>query len=576
MPAEPDDAKIIPTTRPRPVPSSGDRMAANDYIRLDAAKRERRLTARDTVIPPPPVITVDPAVRFGRPHIKGVSTVAVAGMVYAGESLATVADEYDLSRHEVLLACWHEGLQGVYRAEWGDWAARVHGPLGGWSLLDVDALPDPPEGDREDPPTSEAHRAAEPPHSWLAFDPATRRSVGAWFAKAAEVHEADGDSDTARHATWAAAVFGAYEDAEDAGRYDAEFEADRAVEPFTDADVELVVSVLPVDHEDRTTLVEVVQTSDGPRYIHGRPERLARAVLSALAAAGRLTPSGIQPGHCGHTTTTPAGPLVCTLPSGHRWHRDDTGAEWDPTAGDPEHSGIQPDDGTRTSNPVEETDRLIAERDRLAADLDKARAAVVQRDERIAGLVSEGRAANEPQSDRHAEGYAAAVAVLRDPDRYRNWWTAGHGPIAGPPYWSADGRRHLADYLETVGPDGPDVSAPQQWQGLRAAQDELRRLADGLTALDVDLKDSPVTAALDALIYARLTPSGGQPDTREIEAALAAARQALEHAPQTCRYHGDGFDRNDMRMGLPRCESCQQPYRVTRALAALDAVEREG
>lgn len=53
-------------------------------------------------------------------------------------------------------------------------------------------------------------------------------------------------------------------------------------------------------------------------------------------------------------------------------------------------------------------------------------------------------------------GYAEAVAYLRDHDRYRHWW---HRPSAdGENYWSERARAHLADYLETVGPDGPDVT----------------------------------------------------------------------------------------------------------------------
>jgi hypothetical protein len=56
-------------------------------------------------------------------------------------------------------------------------------------------------------------------------------------------------------------------------------------------------------------------------------------------------------------------------------------------------------------------------------------------------------------------GYAEAVARLRDDGRYRNWWSADgawqHQPTGR--YWDAPARKYLADYLETVGPDGPDV-----------------------------------------------------------------------------------------------------------------------
>jgi uncharacterized protein (DUF433 family) len=64
--------------------------------------------------------------RFGRPHIRGISTDAIAGMVVAGESFETVADEYGLSRREVILACWYEGDQGSYRKRWRQWADQVY------------------------------------------------------------------------------------------------------------------------------------------------------------------------------------------------------------------------------------------------------------------------------------------------------------------------------------------------------------------------------------------------------------------------------------------------------------------
>lgn len=94
------------------------------------------------------VLTIDPAVRFGHPHLRGIPTDAVAGMVYGGDSVAVVCDEYDMTRHEVLLCCWWEGSQGVYRKQWRAWAEQVQPALGGWvKPLDVDALPDPPGRD---------------------------------------------------------------------------------------------------------------------------------------------------------------------------------------------------------------------------------------------------------------------------------------------------------------------------------------------------------------------------------------------------------------------------------------------
>lgn len=92
-----------------------------------------------------PVVVADPRYRFGRPSVGGISTDAVAGMVMSGESVADTADEYGLTRHQVLLACWHEGLQGKFQREWGAWATEAHQMLGGWiKPFDLAAISDPP------------------------------------------------------------------------------------------------------------------------------------------------------------------------------------------------------------------------------------------------------------------------------------------------------------------------------------------------------------------------------------------------------------------------------------------------
>lgn len=52
--------------------------------------------------------------------------------------------------------------------------------------------------------------------------------------------------------------------------------------------------------------------------------------------------------------------------------------------------------------------------------------------------------------------------------------------------------------------------------------------------------------------------------------ALRRVHDALQRAEQTCRYHGADFDRLGREPdGAPRCDSCKQPWRVTRALAAI-------
>lgn len=90
-----------------------------------------------------PVVSVDPAVRFGRPHMRGISCEVLAGGVYGGDTCEDVAAVYGLTRAEVLTACWWAGLEGPpkWRRRWAAWAAGVHPEL---AKRAYDAIPDPP------------------------------------------------------------------------------------------------------------------------------------------------------------------------------------------------------------------------------------------------------------------------------------------------------------------------------------------------------------------------------------------------------------------------------------------------
>ncbi len=78
-------------------------------------------------MPDRPHLRVDPGVRFGDPCVRGVSVYDIAGMLTAGETVAVVADDYSLTRADVLLACWFLGRHGPL--EWRErWGVRV-GPL---------------------------------------------------------------------------------------------------------------------------------------------------------------------------------------------------------------------------------------------------------------------------------------------------------------------------------------------------------------------------------------------------------------------------------------------------------------
>jgi uncharacterized protein (DUF433 family) len=103
-----------------------------------------------------PQVVVNPAVRAGQPQIKGIPVVALCDVVWAGESVDRVADDYNLTRADVLVGCWYAGMLGLpgerrkvlaatplWRKRWGAWAEKVTAAL--WSPpVKYDVIPDPP------------------------------------------------------------------------------------------------------------------------------------------------------------------------------------------------------------------------------------------------------------------------------------------------------------------------------------------------------------------------------------------------------------------------------------------------
>lgn len=94
--------------------------------------------------PARPHVAIDPAMQFGRPHVRDVAVEAITGLFAAGETVTVVRGEYGLTREDFLVACWYAGLYGT-RSErkWlGAWAVFA-GKLmwhGHWSEVS-----DPPE-----------------------------------------------------------------------------------------------------------------------------------------------------------------------------------------------------------------------------------------------------------------------------------------------------------------------------------------------------------------------------------------------------------------------------------------------
>lgn len=102
-------------------------------------------------------IRIHPGYQFGAPCIQNtrVPTSSLAGCVMAGDSVDAVADGYELTRDDVLLACWYEEVlieqvapsrrtahERRVVAAWHSWADLAFRVLAGWL---EDELPDPPK-----------------------------------------------------------------------------------------------------------------------------------------------------------------------------------------------------------------------------------------------------------------------------------------------------------------------------------------------------------------------------------------------------------------------------------------------
>lgn len=111
-----------------------------------------------------PFVAIDPAMRSGQPTINGtrLPVDAVAGMVWA-EGVDVAVEEYDLTRADVLVACWYAGSYGLpgrrkalfpvrlWVKRWGAWADSVHQALWSVTTVDYEAIPDPPRALPEAP-----------------------------------------------------------------------------------------------------------------------------------------------------------------------------------------------------------------------------------------------------------------------------------------------------------------------------------------------------------------------------------------------------------------------------------------
>jgi len=58
-------------------------------------------------------LVIDPLVRFGEPTVRGIPTDALSGQVRAGDSIEAVADDFNLSLDDVIVALGYENTEGL-------------------------------------------------------------------------------------------------------------------------------------------------------------------------------------------------------------------------------------------------------------------------------------------------------------------------------------------------------------------------------------------------------------------------------------------------------------------------------
>lgn len=89
-----------------------------------------------------PVVTVDLAVRWGQPCIRTTRVLDLAGTHWAGDD---ACDEYDITRPELLTACWHMAIYGVApEPPWRRWKAWADGHFEALARGEYERVPDPP------------------------------------------------------------------------------------------------------------------------------------------------------------------------------------------------------------------------------------------------------------------------------------------------------------------------------------------------------------------------------------------------------------------------------------------------
>lgn len=94
-------------------------------------------------------VSIDPGVHFGEPCLAGrrLTTELIAKAWRNGMSIEDIADNWEIERGDILVACWYQARYGswTWRKRWADWLAMANGEL--WHGR-YDTCPMPPQGGR--------------------------------------------------------------------------------------------------------------------------------------------------------------------------------------------------------------------------------------------------------------------------------------------------------------------------------------------------------------------------------------------------------------------------------------------
>jgi uncharacterized protein (DUF433 family) len=83
------------------------------YERVEFSDAEDGVAVRVRPLGPKAPLVIDPHVRYGQPTIRGIPTEALSGQVRAGDAIEAVADDFNLSLDDVIVALNYESTEDL-------------------------------------------------------------------------------------------------------------------------------------------------------------------------------------------------------------------------------------------------------------------------------------------------------------------------------------------------------------------------------------------------------------------------------------------------------------------------------